>query len=78
MWVAAPAAFLLGSAWQDRLMLWPALSGAAIFLNRFAESTPTTASYYEEPIGEEKSQCAAEMKESVRPGLVRFTPVRYE
>jgi hypothetical protein len=34
LWVAAPAAFLIGSGWTDRLLLWLALSGAACLLER--------------------------------------------
>jgi hypothetical protein len=34
LWVAAPPAYLLGKRWKERLMLWLALSGAAILLER--------------------------------------------
>ena len=34
LWVALPCALALGSDWMDRLWLWPALSGAAILLER--------------------------------------------
>jgi hypothetical protein len=34
LWVAAPLALLLGREWKERLLLWPALSGAAILLER--------------------------------------------
>jgi hypothetical protein len=34
LWVAAPFAWALGHTWPERLMLWPALSGAAILLQR--------------------------------------------
>lgn len=34
LWVALPIAAAIGSAWIDRLLLWPALSGAAIMLER--------------------------------------------
>jgi hypothetical protein len=79
LWLAAPVALYLGSFWLDRLILWPALSGAAIFLNRFAESIPLPASYYEEPIREEKSQCfVAEMPENTQPGILRLTPAPSE
>lgn len=33
LWIAAPFA-LLGDGWRERLLLWPALSGAAILLER--------------------------------------------
>jgi hypothetical protein len=34
LWVAVPFALLLGSSWSEKLLLWPALSGAAILLER--------------------------------------------
>lgn len=34
LWCAAPAAYLLAPSWTERLWLWPALSGAAILLER--------------------------------------------
>lgn len=79
LWLAAPAALSLGLSWRDKLILWPALSGAAIFLNRFAESFPEAPSYYEEPIREEISQCnVAEMPESLQPGMSNLIPAPSE
>jgi hypothetical protein len=55
IWVAAPLAWILGDGWAERLLLWPALSGAAILLER-ATSRPKSgmaAPYYEEG-GEDK------------------------
>lgn len=34
LWVAAPFAWRAGGAWTERLLLWPAISGAAILLQR--------------------------------------------
>ena len=34
LWVAIPFALLLGQGWKERLLLWPALSGGAILLER--------------------------------------------
>ncbi len=34
IWVALPLAFWIGDNWKQRLLLWPALSGAAILLER--------------------------------------------
>jgi Protein of unknown function (DUF1360) len=34
VWVALPFAFGLGESWREGLLLWPALSGAAILLER--------------------------------------------
>lgn len=36
LWVAAPFAFILAPGWRHRLLLWPALSGGAILLERIA------------------------------------------
>ncbi|MGC1295247.1 MAG: hypothetical protein WA869_09410 [Alloacidobacterium sp.] len=44
LWIAIPFGFLLGENWKERLLLWPALSGAAILLQRLSsknESNPT-------------------------------------
>lgn len=34
LWIAAPLAWLLGGAWVERLILWPALSAGAILIER--------------------------------------------
>ena len=34
LWIAAPFAWFLGTGWKERLLLWPALSGAACLLER--------------------------------------------
>ena len=34
LWVAAPVAYLTGASWMERGLLWPAISGAAILLER--------------------------------------------
>lgn len=34
LWIALPFALLLGNGWLAQLMLWPALSGGAILLQR--------------------------------------------
>lgn len=50
MWVAAPFACLLGATWTERLVLWPALSGAAIVLERVTpRAAPPPAAYIEDP-----------------------------
>ena len=40
LWVAAPFAILLGASWDEKLLLWPALSGAAILLERATGQRP--------------------------------------
>lgn len=34
LWLAAPLALVAGETWTQRLLLWPALSGAACLLER--------------------------------------------
>lgn len=49
LWVAAPAAWVTGSSWKERLLLWPALSGAACLLERATrERSPYAGLVYEE------------------------------
>jgi hypothetical protein len=43
LWISAPFAFSLGETWPERLVLWPALSGAAILLERFSSRRETIA-----------------------------------
>jgi hypothetical protein len=38
LWIAAPFALELGRGWKERLLLWPALSAAAILLERITVS----------------------------------------
>jgi hypothetical protein len=38
--VAAPAAFFLADGWREWAALWPALSGAAILLERATARPP--------------------------------------
>lgn len=61
LWVAAPFAAALGWGWRSRLLLWPALSAAAILIQRVipdpasdpdlthrAEAHPAPARYVED------------------------------
>ena len=54
LWIAIPVVFLLAGAWKERLLLWPALSAAAILLERFsAPPAPVAApAYFEESEGD--------------------------
>jgi hypothetical protein len=49
-WVAAPLAFIVGETWPERLLLWPALSGGAILLERATDRGSGTepAQYWED------------------------------
>ncbi len=54
LWVALAFVFAFGENWQIRLLLWPALSAAAILLDRItnrelpANSTQAFVAYYED------------------------------
>lgn len=53
LWVAAPFAVLLQPAWRQRIVLWLALSGAAILVQRFADAfAPDRPPYVEGPFPE--------------------------
>lgn len=41
LWIAIPFAVALDDRWSRRLLLWPALSGAAILLNEWRPNRPT-------------------------------------
>lgn len=49
LWVAAPFAWLLASGWREGFMLWLALSGAAILLERMLPPASEPVSFVEEP-----------------------------
>jgi len=49
LWIAAPCAWFIGEGWGERLLLWPALSGGAILLERITDREPMApAVYYKE------------------------------
>lgn len=39
LWVSVPFALWIGDSWKERVLLWLALSGAAILLERIAKRT---------------------------------------
>ena len=45
VWVAIPFAYVLGHSWGEKFLLWPALSAAAILLER---GTAQRAAHYQE------------------------------
>ena len=51
LWVSAPAALVIGVSWKERLLLWLALSGGAIVLERTTDRSSQQQStlYYEDP-----------------------------
>lgn len=52
LWLAAPLAVILADAWPERLLLWPALSGGAVLLDRATRREGAPAARYAEE-GEE-------------------------
>jgi hypothetical protein len=49
MWVAAPLAYMFGATWTERTLLIPALSGAAILLERATSHEPPMPHFEEDP-----------------------------
>lgn len=47
LWVAVPFALALADGWIERLLLWPALSGGAILLDRITDRASAPAAYVE-------------------------------
>lgn len=58
LWVAAPLVFVLAENGKERLLLWPALSAAAIILERLTQARATNPApgqaWYFEPTLENK------------------------
>jgi hypothetical protein len=48
VWVAASIAGLLSEVWGERVLLWPALSGAAILLERLTSRSQPRAAFIED------------------------------
>ena len=56
LWIALPLAWILGQTFTDKALLWPALSGAAILLERATRERdvehaddPGSATFFEDP-----------------------------
>ena len=57
VWIAIPFAILMGGSRWQKFLLWPALSAAAILLNRVIDSVaPDPPVYFEEPQGKIKEE----------------------
>jgi hypothetical protein len=48
VWIAIPFAYWLGDGWRERLLLWPALSGGAILLERASRGFAAAPALYHE------------------------------
>ena len=50
LWIALPLALWIGTGWMERILLWPALSAAAIVIERAISkefAVPRASYYYE-------------------------------
>ena len=73
LWIAIPFAWAIGQSWKERLLLWPALSGAAILLHRVtkgSESEPP-AVYLEDKEPSDVLRQESDKRFSDRSGLPR-------
>jgi hypothetical protein len=48
LWIAALFSLVLAEGWKERLLLWPAMSGAAILLERATSNMDSPPPYYVE------------------------------
>lgn len=64
-WVAAPFAWILGAGWPERILLWLALSGAAVLLERWTSRAPPPALWREEVAAQENDEENHEEKDHV-------------
>jgi len=46
LWIAVPFAIVTGGNWLERALLWPALSGGAIIVERLTAPPPATPAVY--------------------------------
>jgi hypothetical protein len=57
LWVSLPFAIILGGSWRERILLWLALSAAAILVNRIADRiAPEQPVFFEEPAAKIKEE----------------------
>ncbi len=53
IWIAAPVAWLIGEGWRERSLLWLALSGGAILLERATTRNELIPARYSEDVKED-------------------------
>ena len=66
LWVAVPFAVMLGPTWRQDILLWLALSGGAILLERATATREGTPLIYREGLEAEHELLRQEESESVR------------
>src|ERR1700722_4089432 len=47
-WITIPFALVVGASWKERLLLWPAVSGGAVLLERATARQANPAALYHE------------------------------
>ncbi|HEV2500934.1 MAG TPA: hypothetical protein VGY31_15295 [Terriglobia bacterium] len=73
LWISAPFAYMLGAGWKEKLLLWPALSGAAILLERMIPRGPAQQAIYIED--EEENDVLRKEQDTVSPGNSKLSTV---
>ena len=73
LWIAIPFAWAVGQTWKERLLLWPALSGAAILLHRVTKGSESgsSAMYLEDKEPSDVLRQESDNRFSDRSGLPR-------
>jgi hypothetical protein len=65
VWVAAPLAWWIGPTWEDRVLLWPALSAGAILIERVtARPVPPPPAVWQEQSLEDSQRSHSAHKEA--------------
>ncbi len=67
LWIAAPFAWWIGASWMQRVLLWPALSAAAILIERLSARRPQEQALYFEAPEEEENRDVLLRKEERGP-----------
>jgi hypothetical protein len=71
LWIAAPLAYYMGEGWKERLLLWPAMSAAAILLERLTLPNRATLEpplYLEDPEEENDDVMLREEQRTIHRG----------
>jgi hypothetical protein len=53
LWISIPFAWYAGATWSERFVLWLAMSGGAILLERATTRAASEPQYFEDPFREE-------------------------
>jgi hypothetical protein len=69
LWLAAPFALLIGQGWQERTLLWPALSAGAIALEVILERLKPAGVRYLEDVPEQENSHVQLWETTPEPGV---------